>query len=395
MAQAVKNAGKIRQAGEPRATVPAGSCRSVDVGAQRVVACRSAAHALQVRARGAAGRPQRGDDGVAGACAVAAQLGAEVDAGGQVDGGIDVVGAGISRGDGSLTVLQRQAGAARAVHGGVDIDIVLGDQGQGVGTPADTVVDIDVAGAAAAAAAALDRDVAAGQVVRERCTRHVTAAGGHGEVDRIDQPAAVGAAVGQGGDVRVARHRDVRGAGFNGAAIAAIGRAGVERSAHADAAVVHVAQQPDDTAHVLQRARLHDAAVVDHGGGQRIGRRGRLRREDHLATVRHDQLLVVHQRVEGALIDAVTEQRTVVQLHGDLVTRRQQHAALARRNAPGIGHLGCEQGDVAPGGGVQCALVDDAGAAARRTTELVVAGQEAAIAQTLCGRHQTGDVDLR
>ena len=172
-----------------RPRIPRGRCRRVDVAAQRVVKRQSAIHALQIRGRNAVRRTEAGDDGEVFNGARRAELGAEVVSGGKVDGGVDVVNAGAAPCR-DLPVFQRETGAAGAVQVGVDVDVVLGVEGELVGRPGDDVVDVDVAQCAGGAAGAPDGDVAPAEVGREGCAGHVAAGGGDGEVERVDQPGA-------------------------------------------------------------------------------------------------------------------------------------------------------------------------------------------------------------
>ena len=72
-----------------------------------------------------------------------------------------------------------------------------------------------------------------------------------------------------------------------------------------DRAALHVAEQQDRAAAILERARLDDAGVVDHGPEQLAGG---LRGQQHLAAIGADQAAIVDQRVDRACVDRDVEQ---------------------------------------------------------------------------------------
>ena len=322
MPQPIKSGGKGTYRRKSCIAVPPRSRRRINIRPQRIVGAQTATHALQVGPGGAARRPQTGNHGELVHRAIAAQLGAEMIPRRQIHRRIHVVGAGITGCHRPLPVLQGQRGAARAIHGVVDVDVVLRVQRERIGAPGHGVIDIDIAQGAAGAAAALNRHIAAAQVAAKGGAGHVAAAGGYREVGRVNQPGAVHplrpvhAARGLGRDMRRWRHRHLGRTGLNKAPIAAIGRTGVQRAVHRHAAAVHIAQQPDYAAHIGHRAGFNHAAVVHHGAVQRVKGLGR---QHHLATVGDDGLLVVHQRLQRALADAVSQQRALVQLQRYLV----------------------------------------------------------------------------
>ena len=363
MAEPIEHAAKTRVAADWReasapADLPAGCGGGVDICAQHVVAIQLAINALQVGAGDAAGRSQGGNHRVAGAYAVRAQFGAEVLPGRQIHLGAatQLVHGRIAGGSGTLAVFQRQAGRAGTVQVGVDIDVALRVQGQLMGRPADLVVDVHVAGRPGAALRALDHDIAIAQIGRQGGAANVAAAGGDGEVDRVDQPGA-GAALGRRrADVNVIVDLHVGGARFNEAAIAARGSAGVQRAAHMGGAGCHAAKQDDAAIVLFHAARLDDARVVDDAGQQGIAGASA---HQHLAAIGADQAAVLGQVVQGALIDLQLQQARAVKAQGGGVAGAQGNRAQACRNAALIAHLPAQQGDIAAIGRAQRAFVDD------------------------------------
>ncbi len=89
----------------------------------------------------------------------------------------------------------------------------------------------------------MDFDVAAGQIRGKLCTGHVAAAGGDGVVAGVDQPGA-GLALGcMGGDPRGFADTYCGRTGFDEAAVAALGGAGIEQAAVGHGAMAHATQQ--------------------------------------------------------------------------------------------------------------------------------------------------------
>ena len=79
----------------------------------------------------------------------------------------------------------------------------------------------------------------------------IAAGRSNGVVCWINQPTAIKPFGGQRRDAGIGGYIDVRCAGFNEAAIARVGRAGIKGAAHIDGARLHIAQQVDHTRLVL------------------------------------------------------------------------------------------------------------------------------------------------
>ncbi|KCB24116.1 hypothetical protein L543_3758 [Bordetella hinzii L60] len=313
------------------------------------------------------------------------------------DGGIDVVVA--ARGGAAVllvaAIVERQAGRlAGGGDGRIDVDIALRAQGQSrVGAPLDRRIDVDVA-LAAAAGQRLQFHVGALQKGRQRIRPDAAAgrragAGAHREIGRVDQPVAglarrrLGADIGPAGN----GHRGRR--GLDKAAIAAGRRAGVQRAAHGDAVIDHVAQEHDLPLLARgQRARLRDAGMVDDRAGQFAGRLGR---QVHQPAIGADGPALLDQRIERAGLDFQLDRAAQVQL--DAAARSDQHIAPVGHQGAGVGHLGGDQRDGAARRGGDIALVDDGIAA--RALEAVIARQEVRGADVQRAGHQAAHIDLR
>ena len=313
VAQAIEIAGKVVRCGdfsnriEAGASVPGAGGRGVNIAAQRVVPGQVAVHALQIGAAGAAGNAQGGEHGIVDQHAVRAKLGAEILARRQVDRRQHIVGAGVAGSDSALAVFQGQRGAAGAVHGAVDLNVVLGIQREPVGRPIDGVGHdhVTLSGRRVAAPGrAKDGHIAAGQLGAQRGAGNVAAGGGNDEVDRIDQPSARATARGGSRHAHSVVDAHMGGRGFDEAAVARVRRAGVKQAASLHGAALRAAQQPDGAVAVLEGVRADHASVVDRVFHQVAGR---LCAEQDLAAVSLDQAAVLHQRVERAPVDGDVE----------------------------------------------------------------------------------------
>ena len=311
--------------------------------------------------------------------------GRQVDAGA---GGNSVAGR-VSGIDGTQAVLQAQAGARAAIEVGIDVDVMLGAQGQLIGAPAHAVIDIDVTGAAGGATVAFDGDVATAQFLRQLAAADVTARSGDGEVDGVDDPLAGLTVGGAGSDAGAILHGNVSGRGIDGAAVAAHRCAGVQAAAagEGDLAVSH---QADAAALILDGLRFDNTAVVDDRRGQGIHRFGA---QDNPATVSLDQLAIAGQGIERAAIRAEAGQRAIVDSDADLVARAQQHGAERGGDGALITDLWTQQGDITTAGRRQAALVGDAGGTAA-IAEAVVAGHEVAVTDVQGSGNQAVHIDL-
>ena len=235
----------------------------------------------------------------------------------------------VDRRDGGIDVDVAPAAGHQVAVGGrdglVDIDIALGVQGQrgraGTGAPADRLVDVDVAVARHRRAQVGggwraghhrvgtrrggDGDTVGHQQGRQGGAGHVVSgAAANGEVLRVDQPVAGLALGGIGKHSGIAANHHFGGRGFNEAAVAAVWRAGVERSADVERARLHVAHQLDDPAMAFQPLGADHAGVVD-GRLQQMA--GRLGGQQHTAAVGLDQAAVFNQRLDGAVVDTHAE----------------------------------------------------------------------------------------
>ncbi len=293
-------------------------------------------------------------------------------------------------------VVEHQAAAgASGRDGPVDVDVAACRQGQhAVGAPAHSIVDVDVPRGSACALGVEDGDSAVvGQLRGERRACHVTASRRDREVGRVYQPvAALPAEVAgrPGGNHRAVGNFDVRRAGFDEAAIAAIGCRSIERTRDVHRAIAHVAHQQDATGLVQYCFGLDHAGVIDRGTGQAVHGLGR---EQHLPAIGPDELLVFGQGVDGAFVDAVAQQRAVVQVECDLVARRKQGGAEAGRHHAFIANFGRQQGKVTTRSRRHGALIDHRSAAAV-VAEDVVAGHEVGVTHAECRGDQAADIDL-
>ncbi len=138
------------------------------------------------------------------------------------------------------------------------------------------------------------------------CAGDIAAGCGDRVVHRIDQP-TTGPPLPRycsGGDARAVLHFEVRRRGFDKAAVAAFGGAGVQHTAHGHGAGLHVAQQLDDAVVVVDRLGPDHAGVVDDGRKQ-VARC--LRGHQHLAAVSLKQAAVLSQCVDRTLVDCDRE----------------------------------------------------------------------------------------
>ena len=205
----------------------------------------------------------------------------------------------------------------------VHVDIANRVQGQsgcaGRGRPADRLIDVDVTiartgcmktghgrsarGRNIGSRRCIDGDAVGHQQGGKCCARDVTSRG-DGEVLRIDQKSADPALgrlsrnKGIVGDIHLRRRC------LHATAIPAIGRRGVERAADLHGAGLLVAEKPDCTAMILERARLDDTGIVDHGLDQVArARRG----HHHQSAVGANEAAIFGQCVHRAFVDGHIE----------------------------------------------------------------------------------------
>ena len=408
MAQAVEGAGEggggIAHRSEAGATVPACRVAGVDVRAQRIVPTQVTRHPLQVLAGGAAGGAQVGDHGVVDGVAIATDLGGEVLPGLQVDRGIDAVLGGATVNLAVATALavfqcQLAAVALGGVEGGVDLYIAVGVEREGVAAlPGDGVVNEDVA-VAGAGCDGLQGDAVVGQVVGE-CVGADAAVGlpggpgADGEVGGVDEPFTGLALVGAGGDPGFVGDLDLGRAGFDKAAVAALGveragGAGVQVTRHPHRAVVHVAHQADFA--VLaggQGSGPGHAGVVDDAGGEIAGGLGG---QIDQTAVGADGAALLDQGVQAGFLHLDADRATQVQ--GDGAAGAHQGAAARGGNVAGVDDLGGDHGHQPALGGADVAPVNNSvGAVA---AEAVVAVHEVVGGDIQRGGHQGAHVHPR
>jgi len=356
--------------------VPIRGVRCVDVAAQGVVSRKAVVHVLQ--------GVDIVDHGVGGSGDSEAGSGAGK---GDLDAGVQAV---ISAPAAAIGCQDKPRAVAAGGDVGVDGDVALRGEAQGVvGAPGDGVVDEDIAVAVGGSLSCrIDGDIRRSQVAGQGGAGDISPRGRDGVVVGVDQPSAGLAAGSGGGNPGAVGYLDMGGGGFDEAAVAAVGGAGIEGAGDVDAAVLTIAQQFDGAVMVFQRAGF-DHPVVVHRRLQQ-GIRG-LRRHQHGAAVGADQLLVLRQCVERALVDLDADQLVSDEIQRHLVAGGERHGAKLGLEQAFVADLPAQQGDVAA---VPCrdgALVDDAAAAAGETE---APGEEVGIAQIERGSHQAADVDL-
>ena len=296
-----------------------------------------------------------------------------------------------------LSVVQRQF-AVRVLRGeaGVDADVVVGAQGQGgAGAPGHGSIDMDIAlvravvgghglqgdaGAVQVGAEGIGADAAVGLAV---------AAGGDAEIGGVDQPAAGLASRRQGGHAGAVLDLHMGAAGVDKAAIAAVGRAGIQGAGHLYGASVEVAEQDDLAVLFTQGSGFDYAGVVDHGFQQGFTGIGG---EQHLAAIGADQLAVFHQGIDYGLVDLHVEQAVTGKVQSDFIAGRQGDRALVGDDHAVVAHRAAKQGHRAAISRSDLAVVDHAGVVAV-AFELVIAGLEIADREIQRGGHQAADVD--
>ena len=77
-----------------------------------------------------------------------------------------------------------------------------------------------------------------------------------------------------------------------------------------------------------------------------------------MAAIGSNEVFVLGQGVQRALINGVGEQRAVVEMERHGVARGEQGGAEGGADYPFVAYFGSEQGEVAAIGGGECALVD-------------------------------------
>ncbi len=138
------------------------------------------------------------------------------------------------------------------------------------------------------------------------------------------------------------------------------------------------------------RACLHDPGIVDLRRQHAVRRLGG---HDHATAVGDDRPLVLHERVQRALVDGHVDQRIAVEVQRDLAPRRHRHRAERRGDHPVVPHRFAEQRDIAA---LPCSdppLIDDGGRG--RAGEVVLPGHEIRIGDVERRGDEPADIDLR
>ncbi|OIQ81799.1 hypothetical protein GALL_364310 [mine drainage metagenome] len=192
-----------------------------------------------------------------------------------------------------------------------------------------------------------------------------------------------------GGDAGAVSHFDGRRRGFDEAAITGFRGGGIERAADIDGSRLHAAKQGDDAVTVFHRARFDHAGVVDHAGEQGIFCAGG---HDHLAAVGLNQLPVLGQVVERALVHLHLQQAVAAEGQGGGAAGAECHGTQPGADGTLIADGVAKQGHIAAIGGMQDALVDDAAGPAAAEGSAVAA--EAGVVEIQGGGDQAPDIDL-
>ena len=179
--------------------------------------------------------------------------------------------------------------------------------------------------------------------------------------------------------------------GFDKAAVATVGRTGVQGAADFSGARSHVAHQHDATTLVGNGLRLHRAGVANHAAHQHTGTACG---HHHKATVGFDQVFVLYQGIHHALVNLQSGQTLAAKDQGGFVAPRQGDRAFAGDDDALVTHLGRQHGDVATKRCLQRAKVHHA---ARFTVALEggFTGHEVGVADTVGGNQKAADVHLR
>ena len=175
----------------------------------------------------------------------------------------------------------------------------------------------------------------------------------------------------------------------NKAAIAAIGRAGVQRAARVHRAGLHVAQQLDGAALRVDGVRLDHAGIVHHGFQEVAGRLGG---QQHAAPIGLDQAAIVDQRAHGAPVHRHVQQAVAGHVQRDGIAGRQRHRAQARADRAFVRHIGAQQGHIAARRADRALVQHLARAIA---AELVLARHEVAVGNVQGRCHQARRVHGR
>ena len=234
----------------------------------------------------------------------------------------------------------------------------------------------------------IDGDVRRVQRRRDGGASGVAAGCRNHHIVRVDQPLARGACGRQGADNEIAGQIDGGCAGFDKAAISAMGCTGIELATHLNAVMRHGAQEGNLSLFTCRQGLgFYQAGVVDDGTGQVAGRFGA---QIDKPAIGHDGPAVLDQGIDDALFHLQLDRAT--QIQGELAASADEDIACRRRELAVVGDLGCDQRNAAALGGGYAALVDDGIAAG--TLEQVVTGQEIFGAHMERGRHKPAHIHL-
>ena len=152
MSQAIKNTREIGARTSHRCKactgIPLTGRTGIDIAAQHIISRKIAAHALQVGSCRTPCSTQAGDHCVILDHPVRTKPGAEVVSSRKIDRRIDLVAAGVPRRHCLLPEVQRKLGTVRAIQVGVDVDVVLGVEGELACAPAEGGSNVEIVGQA-------------------------------------------------------------------------------------------------------------------------------------------------------------------------------------------------------------------------------------------------------
>ena len=236
MPQALKDAAKVvtdtrnagADGGKPGAIIPVMGIRGINVLTQHIVLItqRRMGNGLQGGAFRQIivmpGFAEFSNHRVLAFSAIAAQLGGKGAGGRQRHRLMDVICRRIVAGYARLPIFQRQPCPLKGRHGGIDMNILPGTQGQRIGRPGHAIFYHNVAmpGCRTAIRArhpathntgiqGLNGHIRAGQGCRERSPGNIPTAGGNGEILRVNQPGAGFALWRGGGNHRIRGNTDL------------------------------------------------------------------------------------------------------------------------------------------------------------------------------------------
>nr|WP_245706429.1 hypothetical protein [Desulfuromusa kysingii] len=292
------------------------------------------------------------------------------------------IGVGVAGGKGALTIFEGEFAPTPAarVDRGIDFNIALGVQRQGISAaPSDIIIDEDIAVAAGVCTVnTFNGDVGATKIGRKLRAGNVAIADGNGIIVGINQPFAGFSVLSCCCDHQIMLYSHLCRAGFDKAAVAAVGGRGIEGAGDDGFAVHHVAHQVDGTVFAGgQGLRLADAAVVDDTAGQLTGGFGS--KVNHPA-IGFDGSALFNVGIKQSLFDFYLNRATEVE--GDFMSGTEKDVAMWGFDAALIDDARCDQGDGAAVGGVEVALINDGiGAGACKSK---IAGHEIVIAYIQC-----------